>query len=51
MYLTLGFDEHGALLDKLGKHKLGNGCLYIKKIEDVDIEILEKLLAASFARK
>lgn len=34
-----------ALLAKLGKHSTGKGCLYIKKLADVDIKILEKLIA------
>ena len=34
-------------LTKLGKHKLGTGCLYINKLEDVDIKVLEKMIAAA----
>lgn len=34
-------------LKKLGKHKTGVGCLYINKLEDVDIKILEKMIAAA----
>lgn len=35
------------VLSKLGKHKTGAGCLYINKLEDVDISILEKIIAAA----
>lgn len=36
--------EQAALLKKLGKHKTGGGCLYIKKLSDVDINVLEKVI-------
>jgi hypothetical protein len=38
-----------ALLAQLGKHKLGKGCLYVKKLADVDQAVLEKLVALSWA--
>ena len=44
LYLMDGFDKHGDLLAKLGKHKLGKGCLYINKLEDVDVSVLKELL-------
>ena len=34
-------------LKKLGKHKTGSGCLYINKLEDVDIKVLEKMIIAA----
>jgi len=39
--------RHADLLSKLGKHKTGVGCLYIKKLEDVDIKVLEKMINAA----
>ena len=36
--------RHEALLPKLGKFKTGSGCLYINKLEDVDIKVLEKII-------
>ena len=36
---------HGESLKKLGKHKTGVGCLYINKLEDVDVKVLEKMIA------
>src|ERR1044072_4599892 len=46
-YLMLGTGNHEALLQKLGKHKTGKGCLYIKKLEDVDTAVLKELVIAS----
>jgi hypothetical protein len=42
--MVLDIKQHGAELKKLGKHKTGMGCLYIKKLEDVDVKVLEKLI-------
>ena len=36
--------KHAAALQKLGKHKTGVGCLYINKLEDVDVKVLEKII-------
>jgi hypothetical protein len=48
LYLMMyGFDRHAALLQKLGKHSLGKGCLYIKRLSDVDLPTLKKLIKAS----
>ncbi len=38
-----------ALLAKLGRHKMGKSCLYIRKLEDVDIAVLEQMVAGSVA--
>lgn len=49
LYLTDGgFVLDKELLDKLGKHKLGKGCLYIKRLSDVDENILKQLIASSY---
>src|SRR5512133_930757 len=47
LYLMHGFDVHQDLLKKLGKYKTSMGCLYIKKLEDVDKKVLKELVAAS----
>lgn len=47
LYITSGFDAHTALLEKLGKFITSVGCLYIKKLDDVDREVLKELIAAS----
>jgi hypothetical protein len=49
VYLTANFPGHDELLSKLGKHKMGKACLYIRKLEDVDLKVLEKLVVGSFA--
>ncbi len=47
-YLMLGLDEYGDLLEKLGKHKVSKGCLYINKLADIDIEILKQICARAY---
>lgn len=44
LHLTLDIQKHADELKKLGKHKTGVGCLYINKLEDVDIKVLEKMI-------
>src|SRR5580700_8863726 len=51
LYGVTGFDASGALLAKLGKHSTGKGCLYIKKLADVDPKVLEKLVVKAVAAK
>lgn len=50
IYLTSTFDEKEALLSKLGKHKTSKACLYIQKLEDIDIAVLELLVQKSIDR-
>jgi hypothetical protein len=47
LYLWPGFDGRDALLDKLGKHARGKGCVYIKRLSDVHLPTLEKLIATT----
>ena len=47
LYLMGGFDPHKDLLKKLGKHKTSVGCLYIKKLADVDKKLLKELVTES----
>src|SRR5215213_10265287 len=42
LYLTLSLKEHAEALERLGKHKTGVGCLYINKLEDVDLKVLNE---------
>ena len=42
-----GFDKYDALMKKLGKYKTGKSCLYINKLEDIDIKILKRLIKLS----
>lgn len=50
LYLTIsGYENYTQLLEKLGKHKTGKGCLYINKLSDIDMPVLEELIAVTFA--
>jgi hypothetical protein len=51
LYLTINIQEHAAALNKLGKHKTGVGCLYINKLDDIDINVLTSIIDASLNRK
>jgi Domain of unknown function (DU1801) len=44
IYLISGLRKHESDLKKLGKHKTGVGCLYLNKLEDVDMKILERMI-------
>ena len=48
-YLTSGYPMRDDLLARLGKHKVGKGCLYVNKLADVDGAVLEQVIAASWA--
>jgi len=50
LYL-MDMPSHAEALKKLGKHKLGGGCLYINKLEDVDLKVLEKMIVTAANRK
>jgi hypothetical protein len=43
----IDIQRHADALSKLGKHKTGVGCLYINKLEDVDIKVLEKMITVA----
>lgn len=47
LYMTYDINTEIELLNKLGKHKTGRGCLYIKSLADVDIEIIKQLIKKS----
>jgi hypothetical protein len=49
VYLMAEFTGKAELLKKLGKHKTGKGCLYLKNLDDVDPKVLEKLVVDSIA--
>ncbi|HZZ20098.1 MAG TPA: DUF1801 domain-containing protein [Opitutaceae bacterium] len=50
IYLAAGhLAKAGALLGKLGKHKAGKGCLYLKRLSDVEMPVLERLIKQSVA--
>jgi len=47
IYLMGVFDRRPELMKKLGKHRTGKVCLYIKRLSDVDMKVLKELIAAS----
>lgn len=47
IYVMPGFEKYNALLKKLGKHKIGKSCLYIKRLSDVDELVLDTLIERS----
>jgi len=44
VYVLPGYDDIGDQLAELGKHKLGKSCLYINKLADVDLTVLEQIV-------
>ena len=48
-YIMGGFSRYDDLLSKLGKFKHGKGCLYVKKLEDIDLEVLKEMIRQSVA--
>lgn len=48
VYIMAGFDRFPGLMERLGKYKTGKSCLYIKKLEDVDMNVLRKLITESY---
>ena len=47
IYIMPGFSSFGTLMKRLGKHKTGKSCLYIKRLSDVDESVLEELIDKS----
>lgn len=48
IYIMAGFERYDRLMDKLGKHSTGKSCLYVKKLEDVDMAVLTEIITASY---
>jgi len=44
LYIMPGYTDYSALLDRLGKHKMGKSCLYINTLADVDLDVLRELI-------
>lgn len=47
LYIMPGFERYDELMQKLGKYKTGKACLYVKKLEDIDREVLAELIRQS----
>lgn len=46
IYIMPGYADFSAILDRLGKHKLGKSCLYVNKLADIDLDVLGELIRA-----
>ncbi|MEP5153063.1 DUF1801 domain-containing protein [Planktotalea sp.] len=44
LYIMPGYQDYGDILARLGKHKIGKACLYVNKLADVDMDVLEELI-------
>ncbi|HEV8150264.1 MAG TPA: DUF1801 domain-containing protein [Gemmatimonadales bacterium] len=51
VYLLAEFPGRDKLLPKLGKHKVGGGCLHIRQLSDVDLKVLEELIVSAVAER
>jgi hypothetical protein len=51
LHLTMSINDDIPGLDKLGKYKTGGGCLYINKLEDVDLKVLKKIIETALKKK
>jgi hypothetical protein len=51
IYLVASFPGQQELLSKLGKHKRGKGCVYLRRLGEVDLKVLEQLVAGSVAER
>lgn len=49
IYLMAGFPGRDQLLARLGRHKMGKACLYVRRLSDIDPKVLEQLVAGSVA--
>lgn len=49
LYCMGGYAPHVEVLARLGKHKLGKGCLYINRLQDVDLDVLRELITVTVA--
>lgn len=46
IYIMPGYADFADILARLGKHKMGKACLYVNKLDDIDLEVLEELIGA-----
>ena len=50
-YFSGNFDKRDELLQQLGKHKTEKGCVYVKRLEDIDVAVLKKMMAGSIKHR
>ena len=46
IYIMPGYGDFGSILTRLGKHKIGKSCLYVNKLADIELDVLEQLIRA-----
>ncbi len=46
IYIMPGYQDYSDILSRLGKHKLGKSCLYVNKLDDIDMDVLAELVQA-----
>jgi Domain of unknown function (DU1801) len=49
IYILPGYADYGPILNRLGKHSLGKSCLYLNKLDDIDLDVLAELITAGIA--
>lgn len=49
LYITMDATAHPDLMNKLGKHTTGKGCVYVKRLSDIDMDVLEELARTEYA--
>ncbi len=49
LYVMPGYEDKGEVLGSLGKHRIGKSCLYVNKLADVDVGVLEEIVAEGVA--
>ncbi len=50
LYISGAVEKQQALLKKLGKHKTGKGCLYINRLEEVDLKVLKEIIVKGVSK-
>ncbi len=48
LYIMTGFERHDEIVEQLGKFKTGKSCLYVKKLDEIDRNVLKELITASY---
>ncbi len=49
IYIMPGYADHGAILARLGRHRIGKACLYLRRLDDADTFVLRELIRAGLA--
>lgn len=49
IYIMPGYADFGPILDRLGKHRIGKSCLYVRRLSDIDTGVLKELICAGLA--